>query len=78
MSYAAEGQRMAKPQQDGGIAETYPGSEYDADEIEFLMAMELYRRKRPFPTWTEVLKVLKSLGYRKVEPAQSQGDKCPS
>jgi hypothetical protein len=58
---------MPKPQQDGGVGETYPGSEYTADEIEFLKAMELYRRKRPFPTWTEVLKVLKKLGYRKVE-----------
>lgn len=42
---------------------------YTADETEFLAAMEAYRRtrKRPFPTWTECLAVLKGLGYRKTE-----------
>jgi hypothetical protein len=44
--------------------------EYSADEIEFMRAMELYKRvcHRPFPTWTEVLEVIKALGYRKVAP----------
>ena len=64
---------MPKPHKDNGVGETYPGSEYAAEEVEFLRAMELYRRKRPFPTLTEVLRVLKGLGYRKVEPS---GDKC--
>ena len=43
---------------------------YTADEIEFIMAMERYKRlmHRPFPTWHEVLGVLKALGYRKVKP----------
>lgn len=42
--------------------------EYDGDEIEFMKAMDVYKRQfcRPFPTWSEVLEVLKSLGYRKV------------
>ena len=42
------------------------------EQFEFLMAIETYKRvnKRPFPTWTEVLEVIKALGYRKVaEPA---------
>ena len=32
------------------------------------MAMDEYKRanKRPFPSWTEVLQVIKYLGYRKV------------
>ncbi len=32
------------------------------------MAMDEYKRanKRPFPSWTEVLEVIKYLGYRKV------------
>lgn len=43
------------------------GAEYDADEIEFMMAMEKYKRerRRQFPTWSEVLEVVKILGYRK-------------
>lgn len=46
---------------------------YDADEIEFLQAVDRYKREksRPFPTWAEVLEVLKSLGYRK-EPASKE------
>ena len=34
----------------------------------FKSAMERYKRenRRPFPTWSEVLEVLRSLGYRKV------------
>ena len=33
-----------------------------------MKAMEEYKASfaRPFPTWSEVLEVLKSLGYRKV------------
>jgi len=38
------------------------------EQFEFLMAIDEYKRKnqRPFPTWTEVLEVIKALGYRKV------------
>lgn len=42
------------------------------EQFEFLMAIDEYKRKnqRPFPTWTEVLEVIKALGYRRVaEPA---------
>ncbi len=40
---------------------------YDDAETEFMMAMDKYKRDkgRPFPKWSEVLAVLKSLGYRK-------------
>lgn len=42
--------------------------DYSDNEIEFMRAMDDYKRKsgRPFPTWSEVLEVLMSLGYRKV------------
>jgi len=45
--------------------------DYNDDETTFMRAMERYKRenRRPFPTWSEVLEVLMSLGYRKVEPA---------
>lgn len=47
--------------------------DYSVPEIEFMRAMDDYKRRsgRPFPTWSEVLEVITSLGYRKVaEPAQ--------
>ena len=39
------------------------------EQFEFIMAIDQYKRinKRPFPTWTEVLEVVKALGYRKVD-----------
>lgn len=39
------------------------------DQFEFIMAIDQYKRlnKRPFPTWTEVLEVIRALGYRKVD-----------
>ncbi len=42
--------------------------ELDQEQFEFVMAMDEYKRanKRPFPSWTEVLEVIKYLGYRKV------------
>ena len=45
--------------------------EYTEAELEFLTAMERYRRtrRRNFPTCCEVLAILVSCGYRKVEPA---------
>ena len=43
------------------------------EQFEFLKAIDEYKRKntRPFPTWTEVLEVIKALGYRKVAEPQS-------
>lgn len=43
------------------------------EQFAFLMAIDEYKRKntRPFPTWTEVLEVIKALGYRKVAEPQS-------
>ena len=43
------------------------------EQLEFLMAIDEYKRQntRPFPTWTEVLEVIKALGYRKVAEPES-------
>jgi len=43
------------------------------EQFEFLMAVQEYKNKnaKPFPTWTEVLEVIKALGYRKVAEPQS-------
>lgn len=48
------------------------------EQFEFVMAIDKYKRKnaRPFPTWTEILEVIKALGYRKVaEPQSLEGSK---
>ncbi|MDZ4684799.1 MAG: hypothetical protein SH850_06875 [Planctomycetaceae bacterium] len=39
--------------------------DYSDDEIEFMKAMDEYKRKsgRMFPTWSEVLEVVRALGY---------------
>lgn len=59
-----------RPNREHGLAgDTSLGSEYTAEELEFLRAMDRYKRerRRPFPAWSEVLAVLKSLGYQKPE-----------
>src|SRR4051794_1751142 len=42
--------------------------DYNDEETEFMKAMDRYKRenRRPFPTWSEVLEVMCSLGYRRV------------
>ena len=37
------------------------------DVMEFIEAINHYKREhnRPFPTWSEVLKILKDMGYRR-------------
>jgi hypothetical protein len=50
--------------------------DYSNEEIEFMKSMDQYKRdnRRPFPTWSEVLEVLRALGYRKVaEPTVMPG-----
>jgi len=49
---------------------TYPGCELTPDEVEFGRAVERYKRakRRPFPTFSEILQVLRSLGYGKICP----------
>ncbi len=51
----------------GPGAPVFQERDYSADEIEFMKAMDQYKRdnRRPFPTWSEVLEVLRNLGYRK-------------
>ena len=42
--------------------------DYTGDETELMRAMDEYKRiaGRQFPTWSEVLEVVKALGYRRV------------
>ncbi len=57
-----------KPPTEAGAAYGHD-STYDADEFEFIKAMDAFKRKHNvrFPTLSHALKVLKSLGYRKAE-----------
>ena len=43
------------------------------EQFEFVMAIDEYKRAnaRPFPTWTEVLEVIRALGYRRVAEPQA-------
>ena len=44
-----------------------------AEQFEFIKAVDEYKKinSKPFPTWTEVLEVIKALGYRRVAEPQS-------
>ena len=44
------------------------------DEREFMRAMAAYRKKSPFPAWSEVLQVLRGLGYRKSHDTGQLGE----
>jgi hypothetical protein len=48
-----------------GVDPTTCERDYTADEIEFLKAIEQYKRDagRPYPTWGEVLMIARELGY---------------
>ena len=45
--------------------------EMSEEALEFVRAIDAFKRKhrKPFPTWSEVLVILKELGYRKVGPS---------
>ena len=42
------------------------------EQFLFVMAIDAYKRvnQKPFPTWTEVLEVIRKLGYRKTSSSQ--------
>lgn len=44
-----------------------PDVELDDDALEFIEALDQFKRthNKPFPSWSEVLYVLRGLGYRK-------------
>jgi len=54
-----------------GVDPTTTDRVYDEEQSAFLKAMDAYKRanRRPWPTWSEAMAVLISLGYRRTEPA---------
>jgi hypothetical protein len=66
-------ERRTKVERRRQIDPTTCERDYGDAEVEFMGAMDNYKRRsgRQFPTWSEVLEVLHSLGYRKVaEPTE--------
>jgi hypothetical protein len=63
------GQRRAKVNRRRQIDPTTCERDYTQAEVEFMHAMDQYKRSsgRMFPTCSEVLEVLRSLGYEKRE-----------
>lgn len=53
--------------------------EMTAEQFEFVMAIQTYKKvnKRLYPTWTEVLEVVKQLGYRKIEHRDIEMENVP-
>jgi len=53
--------------------------EMTAEQFEFVMAIETYKKvnKRMYPTWTEILEIVRQLGYRKVKPREVQLENVP-
>ena len=51
--------------------------DYTTDEIEFMQAMDAYKRAsgRMFPTCSEILEVIRNLGYAKVSNPPCEPDK---
>lgn len=46
----------------------------EQEELEFIQAIENFKRdnRQPFPSWSEVLGVLKGLGYTRQEPCDRE------
>jgi len=53
--------------------------EMQDDQFEFIMAIETYKKvnKKMYPTWTEVLEVIRQLGYRKTQCRDVKLDNVP-
>ncbi|HIG10202.1 MAG: hypothetical protein ABGY71_14485 [bacterium] len=60
--------KTAKPKQKGPRAlKPLKPDEMTAEVMDFLSAIDEYKRvnERPFPSWSEVLVILKDLGYKR-------------
>ena len=53
--------------------------EMNSAQFEFVMAIETYKKvnRRLYPTWTEILEIVRQLGYRKVKPRDIRLDNVP-
>ncbi len=65
-------ERRKKVQRRRQIDPTTCERDYTKDEIEFMNALDEYKRQsgRMFPTCSEVLEVIRALGYVRLSPAE--------
>ncbi len=54
------------------FAKSAEEGEMTSEQFLFVTAIDAYKRVngKPFPTWTEVLEVIRKLGYRKTMPSE--------
>jgi len=69
---AATGAERRKTPRRRQIDPTTCERDYSGDEIEFMQAMDAYKRAngRMFPTCSEILEVIRAMGYVRVTPTQ--------
>lgn len=69
---AATLERRQKVQRRRQIDPTTCERDYSVEEVEFMNAMDEYKRKngRMFPTCSEVLEVIRGMGYIKLSPSE--------
>ncbi len=65
-------ERRTKVQRRRQIDPTTCERDYSVEEVEFMNAMDEYKRKsgRMFPTCSEVLEVIRGLGYTRLSPGE--------
>jgi len=53
--------------------------EMSIEQFEFVMAIQTYKKvnKKLYPTWTEILEVVRQLGYRKIMPRDMKLENVP-
>lgn len=51
----------------------FPGSDYSGEEQEFLRAVDRLRRTCRYPTCRDILRLIHTLGYRKIETSPHDG-----
>jgi hypothetical protein len=69
-----QGERRAKVQRRRQIDPTTCERDYSNDEIEFMQALDAYKRAngRMFPTCSEILEVIRGLGYVRLPAGETQ------
>jgi hypothetical protein len=74
-----QGERREKVQRRRQIDPTTCERDYSNDEIEFMQALDAYKRAngRMFPTCSEILEVIRDLGYVRMAPG-SAGATAPA
>jgi hypothetical protein len=65
-------ERRTKVQRRRQIDPTTCERDYSDDEVEFMQALDAYKRRagRMFPTCSEILEVLRDMGYVRMTPEQ--------